>query len=82
MKKRKVLVKTGHRLSDVWVMVSGVMLTYELRDVLLNKLGWLNDDHIDATQHIIQMQRYGTSSRSKASSQHKVSCHQHLLCLL
>ena len=44
----------GHQPSDVWVMISGVKLTYELRDILLNQLGWLTDEHIDAAQHLIK----------------------------
>ena len=55
--KRKV--KTSHGPSDVWVMVSGVKLTYDLRDELLSKLGWLTDDHIDVAQHIMQEQNPG-----------------------
>ena len=58
-KKRKELEKEnddGYRPSDVWIMISGVKLTYELRDVLMSKFGWLTDDHIDAAQHLIKEQ--------------------------
>ena len=41
-KKRKELEKEnddGYRPSDVWIIISGVKLTYELRGALLSKFG-------------------------------------------
>jgi hypothetical protein len=40
--------------NDVWVMINGIKLTYHLRNILLNKNGWLTDDHMDAAQSLIQ----------------------------
>lgn len=40
-------------------MISGMKLTYELRDILLCKFGWLTDEHIDAAQHLIREQNPG-----------------------
>ena len=69
--KRKVLVKTSHGPSDVWVMVSGVKPTYDLRDELLSKLGWLTDDHIDVAQHIMHEQNPGVGGlRSIVATTH------------
>jgi hypothetical protein len=56
-KKRKELEEedeNGHRPSDLWVMIHGVKLTYELRAILLTRFGWLTDDLIDAAQHLIK----------------------------
>lgn len=56
-KKRKELEEVdedGHRASDIWIMINGVKLTYALRAILLNRFGWLTDDHIDAAQHLIK----------------------------
>ena len=44
----------GHRLTDVWMIISGIKLSYELRDILLAGFAWLTDDHIDAAQHLIK----------------------------
>ena len=54
-KRRKEEVdENGNRPSDVWVMINGVKLTYELRDILLCTFAWLTDEHIDAGQHLIK----------------------------
>ena len=61
-KKRKELVKEnedGHCPQDVWVMINGIKLTYELRDILLSRFGWLTDDHIDASQQLIEQLNTG-----------------------
>ena len=34
--------------NDLWVMIGAIKLTYHLREILLNPLVWLTDDHIDA----------------------------------
>ena len=61
-KKRKEFVKEnddGHSPQDVWVMINGIKLTYELRDILLSRFGWLTDDHIDAFQQLIKQLNTG-----------------------
>ena len=61
-KKRKELVKEnedGHSPQDVWVMINGIKLTYELRDILLSRFGWLTDDLIDASQQLIKQLNTG-----------------------
>ena len=44
----------GHRLTDVWMIINGIKLSYELRYILLAGFAWLTDDHIDAAQHLIK----------------------------
>ena len=61
-KRRKEEVdENGNRPNDIWVMINGVKLTYELRDILLCTFAWLTDEHIDAGQHLIKELGTGVS---------------------
>ena len=36
------------------MIINGIKLSYELRDILLAGFAWLTNDHIDAAQHLIK----------------------------
>ena len=54
-KKRKQVrfVETTDPDED-WITVQGIRITLRLKEILLNKCGWLTDEHIDAAQHLIK----------------------------
>ena len=41
-------------LTEKWVTIGNIEMTTESKDVLLHPMGWLNDDHINAAQHILK----------------------------
>jgi hypothetical protein len=40
-------------------MINNIKLTYRFRDILLEKCGWLTDEHIDAAQYLIKTSKQG-----------------------
>ena len=41
-KELKEVNEDGHKPTDIWVMINRVKLTFNLRDTLLSRFGWLN----------------------------------------
>eukprot|EP00112_Aurelia_sp_Birch-Aquarium-sp1_P023961 Seg7346.1 transcript_id=Seg7346.1/GoldUCD/mRNA.D3Y31 product="hypothetical protein" protein_id=Seg7346.1/GoldUCD/D3Y31 len=47
--------------TEKWVTIGNTEMTTESKDVLLHPMGWLNDDHINAAQHILKEMGTGIS---------------------